>query len=194
MNQQRKLANHDGLTGLLNKRYFIAELCEMVVNSEREAQELALFIFDIDHFKNYNDTNGHPAGDDLLKSLAGLLIDTMRPSDLCCRYGGEEFLVVLPQTDGKTAMAVAERIRAAIEEHPFKHQENQPGKNLTISGGVAVFPEHGDGHEVLIVSADKALYESKAAGRNRVALYRNVELSRSEDEPEIELQPARQEA
>lgn len=169
-------ANHDGLTGLLNKRHFMQSLSEMIYESDLEAQPVSLFIFDIDHFKNFNDTNGHPAGDALLKSLSKLIQKSVRPGDWVCRYGGEEFIVAMPNTNGVAAMVAAERICSAIEKFKFEFQENQPGGNLTISGGVAEFPRDGaDCHE-LTQNADKALYQSKHAGRNRVTRYRGVSI------------------
>jgi diguanylate cyclase (GGDEF)-like protein len=164
----REQANHDGLTGLMNKRYFLRQLQELIVAAEKEAQPLTVFIFDIDHFKTYNDTNGHLAGDELLRRLAAVIRENLRPGDICCRYGGEEFLIVLPQTDGEQGQMLAESLRGAIESRPFPHQEKQPSGRLTISGGVAVFPQEGETYETLIESADQALYESKRAGRNRV--------------------------
>lgn len=178
----RKQANHDGLTGLLNKRYFLQELGPLIYRAGREASALTLFIFDIDHFKNYNDTNGHPAGDELLKEISALLSKSVRPRDLCCRYGGEEFVVAMPGTDGETGLKVADRIRRAIEDHEFAHQQHQPGGNLTISGGVAEFPHDGNEGAGLVRKADEALYDSKRAGRNRVTRYRGVEIGDAADE------------
>jgi diguanylate cyclase (GGDEF)-like protein len=175
-------ANHDGLTGLLNKRYFMQHLPPLVFQADREARPMALFLFDIDHFKHYNDTNGHPAGDELLRKLAGLLRGNLRPGDWCCRYGGEEFIVAMPNADGNAAMHAAERIRRAIEEFPFEHQDKQPTGNMTISGGVAVLPKDGISIEELTSHADQALYESKRNGRNRVTRYRGLEIGDVEDE------------
>lgn len=169
-------ANHDGLTGLLNKRSFQHRLSEMIVESERQAKPLGLFIFDIDHFKNYNDTNGHTAGDELLKSLGQLLKNSIRPDDLCCRWGGEEFIIAMPDTDGPSAQLAAERVRRAIEDYPFEHQEKQPNGNVTISGGVAVGPADGSDVTSLTSHADEALYESKRGGRNRIGRYRGVRI------------------
>ena len=174
VNVLKDQANHDGLTSLLNKRCFMEKLSETIVTAEKEAQPLTLFIFDIDHFKTYNDTNGHPAGDELLRRLSALLKQQMRPRDLCCRYGGEEFMVAMPRTDSKEGFAAAERIRSVIEEQDFPHQEKQPGGNLTISGGVAVFPTASARGDELIQCADDALYESKAKGRNQLTLFRTV--------------------
>jgi len=187
----REQANHDGLTGLLNKSYFMHELASLMLTTQREAQQLALFIFDIDHFKVYNDSNGHPAGDTLLRRLAGLLKSIVRPGDWCCRYGGEEFMVAMPQTNGRDAMAVSERIRRAIEEEPFELEKSQPNGRVTISGGVAVIPKDGESIEELIERADQALYQSKTAGRNRVTRYRHVGIGELEDDtaPEGALEP-----
>ena len=178
----RAQANHDGLTGLLNKRFFMSELAEIIVKSESKAQPLSLFLFDIDHFKNYNDTNGHPAGDELLRGLGRLIQNNVRPGDSCCRYGGEEFIVGMPGTDARAAIQVAERIRAAIEDHRFAHAENQPDGKVTISGGVAAFPKDGTDINELTRNADEALYECKRAGRNRVARYRGIQIGMSDDE------------
>jgi diguanylate cyclase (GGDEF)-like protein len=183
--QKSKLAdqaNHDGLTGLLNKSYFMHELASLMLTTQREAQQLALFIFDIDHFKVYNDSNGHPAGDVLLRKLASLLKSIVRPGDWCCRYGGEEFMVAMPQTNGRDAMAVSERIRRAIEQEPFPLEASQPNGRVTISGGVAVIPKDAESIEELIERSDKALYQSKTAGRNRVTRYRHVAIGDLEDD------------
>jgi len=181
-------ANHDGLTGLLNKNSFQRRLGEMIVESERAARPLGLFIFDIDHFKCYNDTNGHTDGDELLRRFGELLKNSVRPDDLCCRWGGEEFIVAMPDTDGPSSVQAAERIRRAIEDYPFKHEENQPNGNLTISGGVAVAPHDGSDVTMLTRHADQALYESKKTGRNRVTRYRGVEIgSVSEDDYRVPL-------
>jgi diguanylate cyclase (GGDEF)-like protein len=169
-------ANHDGLTGLLNKRSFLQQLPPLIFQADRQARPLALFLFDIDHFKNYNDTNGHPAGDELLRELARLLKQNVRPGDWCCRYGGEEFIVAMPDTDGPAAMLAAERIRKAIEGHEFEHQARQPNGNLTISGGLAVLPSDGVSIEELTSHADQALYESKRRGRNRTMRYRGIDI------------------
>jgi diguanylate cyclase (GGDEF)-like protein len=169
-------AHHDGLTALLNKNQFMFELGKLIYHAERSAQKLSVFIFDIDHFKAYNDANGHPAGDELLKSLARLIKENLRPGDMASRYGGEEFVVAMPETDGATATAIAERIRAAIAAHRFPHGDSQPGGKLTISGGVASFPVDGSNGTELIGHADQALYQAKAAGRNRVIRHKGVEI------------------
>ncbi len=178
----REQAAHDGLTGLLNKRQFMVDLGVLINRAERRAQPLGLFMFDIDHFKSYNDSHGHLAGDEVLKRVARVIRESLRPGDLACRYGGEEFLVTMPLTDGPATFQAAERIREAIATHPFAHGSAQPGGRLTISGGVAAFPVDGTIGTDLIRHADQALYQAKAAGRNRVILYKGVDFGDSGDE------------
>jgi diguanylate cyclase (GGDEF)-like protein len=183
----REQAHHDGLTGLLNKRYFLGErLPTLFYEAHCGAKKLALFIFDIDHFKTYNDTNGHPEGDELLRSLARLLRENLRPGDLCCRYGGEEFVIVMPGTTASAAMEVANRIRETIEVFEFPHQEKQPNGSVTISGGVAIYPEDGEDVAELTRHADEALYESKRGGRNRIARYHGVNIGDVGDDRDLE--------
>jgi len=184
----RELANTDGLTGLLNRRYLIGEMGEpgelskMINAAETDVHQLSLFIFDIDHFKLYNDNNGHPEGDYVLRELAALVRQSIRPTDFCCRYGGEEFMVAMPETDGENAMRVAERIRKAIAEHPFRHRDAQPEGCISISGGVASFPQDGNSVIELTQHADQALYDSKRAGRNRTTRYRGVNIGDVDEE------------
>ncbi len=173
----REQAHHDGLTSLLNKRYFLKEKLGLAINeAERENRPLGVFIFDIDHFKHFNDTNGHVAGDQVLKEVATVLRANLRSEDIACRYGGEEFVVAMPGADSREAMRVAERIRLAIESHPFPSREKQPGGRVTISGGVSVFPAHGTNGNDLIHRADQALYRAKRDGRNRVVLHRDFQM------------------
>lgn len=174
-------ANHDGLTGLLNKRHFLLELGNLIHKAERENLPLSVFMFDIDHFKKYNDQNGHQDGDELLKTIARVLRKCVRPGDLVGRYGGEEFLLAMPDTDRDGALTAAQRVREAIESYPFAHGEKQPLGKLSISGGVAAFPADGTQGPDLIRNADQALYRAKAEGRNRVFAYRAVEFGESGD-------------
>ncbi|MBZ5639575.1 MAG: GGDEF domain-containing protein [Acidobacteriia bacterium] len=172
----REQANHDGLTGLVNKRHFMKSLGILIDAAGRRAQPLAVFMFDIDHFKRYNDSNGHQAGDEILRGVADVLRRSLRPQDLAGRYGGEEFIVAMPLTDGTQAFQAAERIRDAIATHPFAHRETQPDGVLSISGGVAVFPVDGQNSTDLIRHADQALYKAKADGRNRVARHKGFDI------------------
>ena len=123
-------------------------------------------MLDIDFFKIYNDKLGHQAGDKILKELALLLKNQSRKMDFACRYGGEEFTIILPQADKKEAFYIAERLRENIAKHPFIHQEILPKKTLTVSIGLATFPQDGSCASDLIAYADKVLYEAKKKGKN----------------------------
>ncbi len=179
-------ADTDGLTGLSTRRSFAIRLAEEVVRCRNYADPLSLLILDVDHFKHYNDTNGHPAGDEVLRRVADALRKSFRRTDMVARYGGEEFVVLMSGLHKEKACALAERLRAHIEALDFPHGASQPLGRVTISAGVATFPEDGATGEDLLSSADRALYDAKRAGRNRVVSYRGPELS---DEGEA-LQPA----
>jgi diguanylate cyclase (GGDEF)-like protein len=157
----------DGLTGLYNYRYFKRRLEDEFLRSSRYHHSLSLVLFDVDHFKNFNDTMGHPAGDVVLKTVAQILQSTIRKTDIAVRYGGEEFCVILPETDMNSAYIFAERFRKQIDAHHFEGEEVQPGKSLTISVGMASFPQDADSPASLLEKADNALYEAKSSGRNR---------------------------
>ena len=157
------LAATDGLTGLLNHRALHERLAEEFLRASRHSQPLSLLMLDLDHFKTINDTRGHLAGDDALRALAGVLSQAARESDIVARCGGEEFVVILPQTDADGALLLAERMRAAVEA------ADGPLNSVTVSIGVcALCPDHAD-FAVLLRCVDAALYRSKAAGRNQVA-------------------------
>lgn len=151
------LAVRDGLTGLFNRRYF-NELINIEINRiKRSPATLSLLMLDIDNFKNYNDTQGHPAGDELLKKAAKVFKNSVRAVDMVCRYGGEEFIVMLPQTAKAVAQIIAERLRV------------QTGLYLptTVSIGIATLPEDAQSAEDLIQKADDALYQAKKSGKNK---------------------------
>jgi len=173
----RESANRDGLTGLFNKRYFMANLAEAILHAEKNHQNLSLFIFDIDHFKTYNDTNGHLAGDEALKITGRILSESVREGDLAARYGGEEFVVILPDTSKKNALAAAQKIRKTVEEYDYPHEGSQPSGKVTISGGVATYPYDARNTGDIIRCADDALYRGKKEGRNRVYGFENRYLS-----------------
>jgi diguanylate cyclase (GGDEF)-like protein/PAS domain S-box-containing protein len=160
-----KLATTDGLTGLKNHRAFQEHLEQEIERARRYNYSLSLALLDVDKFKAYNDTFGHPAGDQVLKQVGATLLKTARKSDLPARYGGEEFAVILPHTDKAGALRFAERLRKAIEKI------KDPNRAISASLGVATLtPVMADRAE-LIAQADAALYASKKAGRNRVTHY-----------------------
>lgn len=164
----KDLAIKDGLTELYNHRYFKEKLESEIQVAKRLQHPVSLVFFDIDHFKSYNDINGHPMGDMLLRSLADILRKSIRTTDIPCRYGGEEFAVILPHTNLEGAMITAEKVRKTIEVTEFPNQEKQPNGNVTISIGVAEVPSHADDISKLIAVVDEALYKSKTGGRNMV--------------------------
>lgn len=161
----------DEKTGLYNYRYFKQTISEEMKRAERYGRNLSLVMMDIDYFKHYNDTNGHAMGDLLLKELAGLLKDSVRETDLVARFGGEEFVLMLPETPRETAFKLADNIRLRIKNHSFPMEEKQPNKDLTVSMGVAPFPSKNIlTSDALIEKADQALYKAKKRGRNRVCM------------------------
>lgn len=171
LEETQQLAITDGLTQLFNHRYFQQRLKEEFSRAERYEHPLSLVIFDIDYFKNYNDSHGHPMGDVILKEISSLLKSNIRPTDFAARYGGEEFVILVVETDKKGAELFAEKFRKTVETTHFEHQEQQPNKNLTISLGVANFPADAHSPQELINMADKALYKAKESGRNQVKVY-----------------------
>lgn len=166
-----QLAQTDPLTQLLNRRALTERITAEMERALRYDSTLALLMIDLDHFKRVNDTYGHLVGDDVLRDVAKLLVDTIRVSDIVARYGGEEFLVLLPETDDAGAESFADRIRAAVEEHDFTDGGEHPQLRLTASIGVAMYPAaRVESVEDLFARADAALYRAKADGRNRVRL------------------------
>ena len=161
-------ANVDGLTRIYNKRHLLGALGEQIYQAEQDLSTLSVFLFDIDNFKNYNDVNGHIAGDELLKELAGLVKDNVRDENIFGRFGGEEFLVILLGTSTREAMLAAENIRSLIAGHNFPFAARQPLGVLSISGGVATYPSDAQDSVSLLRTADEALYAAKDKGRNRV--------------------------
>lgn len=160
------LALHDGLTNLYNHRHFVATLKTEIDKAARINAPVSLLMADIDNFKRYNDTHGHPKGDSLLREIARILLENTRQRDIVARYGGEEFVIILPITGRYGARRVAETIRAHIEAYAFEG-EDLSGP-ITITLGVAVFPEDASTAEQLIQHADDALYRGKDEGKNRV--------------------------
>mgnify|MGYP000213688142 CR=1 FL=1 len=165
----RILSTVDEMTGMFNFRYFKTALALEHPRAERFQKPYAVVFCDIDNFKHYNDRNGHPAGDALLKEMAQLIIGCARTTDLCARYGGEEFVVLCPETNWEQAMVLAERIRSVVAAHPFAHAAAQPKGHLSFSIGVASYPADGQTPEQVLHAADQAMYHSKASGRNLVS-------------------------
>ena len=163
----QRLSVTDRLTELYNHGHFKQRLDEEFKRAARFGHSLSLIMLDLDDFKAFNDTFGHPRGDRLLKSVAGAITCNLRSMDLAARYGGEEFVVVLPETDVDGALAVAERIRADVEELRIEGPESAPVLK-TISAGVATFPNHAASSLRLLESADAAMYRAKRGGKNRV--------------------------
>lgn len=159
-------AHMDSLTNLWNHGYFQYLLGVEYERAKATSTNLSLVMVDIDDFKVYNDTLGHQAGDKILKEVAQLLKNQSRKMDYVCRYGGEEFAVILPYTDKKEAMMIAQRLRENIAKHHFVQQEILPNKVLTASLGVSSYPNNGTTPAELIAYSDKALYEAKHQGKN----------------------------
>jgi two-component system, cell cycle response regulator len=164
-----EMAITDALTGLYNRRYMETYLATAVEQALARGKPLALLLLDVDHFKLINDTYGHDAGDDVLREFAVRLRKSIRGIDLACRYGGEEFVVVMPETESDVAATVAERIREQIANEPFPIRNGSSAINVTISIGIAALADADDGPEVLLKRADQALFRAKRDGRNRVA-------------------------
>lgn len=164
------MAIKDPLTGLYNRRYFNEKIEEEISRARRTRLPVSLIYMDIDHFKKYNDQNGHPMGDVLLKMFAQVLKKTSRRNDVIARIGGEEFVIILPHTDKMGAAIKAEKLRRVIEATPFPHGEKQPLGKVSSSMGVSEYPAHCHDSEGLVKAADEALYQVKSTTRNRVCL------------------------
>lgn len=158
----------DELTDLHNRRYIQEELKHEIERCKRFNRPLSILVADIDWFKNYNDRYGHPEGDKILKQVSNILKEKSRAIDIVSRYGGEEFLLVLPETNKKDAVLLAERLREAVEKSQFKKESTQPNGKLTISLGLATYPIDAPSIDALIKKADQALYRAKRKNRNQV--------------------------
>ncbi len=167
--QLREQSTHDALTGLYNRRYLEENLGRELIRAKRDGHCVSIVMGDLDHFKAVNDRYGHLAGDAALRVFAELMKYNSRGSDIYCRYGGEEFLLVLPGMTERTAFERAEQLRQAIAEKPVKFGGIDIA--ITASFGVSAFPQHGKNGDELTAAADKALYAAKEAGRNQVKGY-----------------------
>ena len=172
--QTVKLSLTDPLTGLHNRRHFFARLDLEIMRARRYGSPVSVAMFDIDHFKNLNDTHGHAAGDVVLQELGHHLQRNVRRVDIVARFGGEEFCVILPSVTKEEAGIASEKLRRLIAETPFPGGDTQPGGRLTVSVGYATLPGDADDVDSLLDAADTALYASKHAGRNRSTPYQEA--------------------
>jgi diguanylate cyclase (GGDEF)-like protein/PAS domain S-box-containing protein len=177
----RNQSVRDGLTGLYNRRYLQESLEREINRATRTGRPVAVIISDVDHFKKFNDTHGHEAGDAVLVAVANLFLTKLRKADIPCRFGGEEFVLILPEANLEDAAAKAESLRAAVRELEITHDRDVLGR-ITLSLGVAAFPEHGAEPDLLLKLADEALYEAKRGGRDQVVCARGPA-------PEPQVQP-----
>jgi diguanylate cyclase (GGDEF)-like protein len=163
-----RLANFDSLTGLYNRQAILSKLRELINRAKRYKEDFSVSMLDIDHFKKVNDRYGHLTGDDVLEKIAALIRQNIRDTDIAGRYGGEEFIIILPQANLSSALVVAERIRNIIENAEMKDSAGNVFA-ITVSQGLSGW-ERGEDAYSLISRADEALYKAKANGRNRVEI------------------------
>jgi diguanylate cyclase (GGDEF)-like protein len=164
----------DFLTGLRTRGYFEQQLELEIKRSERKKQKFALLMIDIDGFKMLNDRHGHRVGDQILRDVASILMKDMREVDTVARYGGDEFVIILPETSGSGAQFVAQRLRKAVEQAKFFAGSPNQVEHLSLSIGIAVFDTDAQFRRDLIEFADAALYAAKSGGRNQVVLYSDL--------------------
>lgn len=180
--QTQQQARTDTLLGMDNRREFQRRLVEESERAHRHGRPLSLLMFDLDYFKQINDTYGHPAGDDVLRAFAARMRNELRPADRVARYGGEEFSVILPETTADGARVMAERVRHALTDTSIRLPDGREIR-LTVSAGVSCYPDDAESPEELVARADQALYAAKEAGRNRVVLYRETLKAGIEKDP-----------
>ncbi len=170
--QAKRQSITDELTGLANRRHFQTILQREIVQAQRYSSNISMIMADIDNFKRYNDTHGHLQGDIALKKVASILLQNTRGIDMVARFGGEEFVILLPKTTISGARITAEKLREIVAAEEFEgERESQPGGSVTISLGVASYPEHTSNMELLLDMADQALYRAKESGRNQVHIW-----------------------
>jgi len=177
----RRNADTDVLTGLHNRRYFYRMSRRLVEEATQTHAPISLLLIDLDHFKHYNDTNGHDEGDRLLIEFGGLLRGCVPEDAVVARYGGEEFIIMMPSISTDDASGYADYLRHAVASHPFPHRTKQPFGCISISGGIAGFPDHGRSIQEVVRLADSALYKAKNTGRNRIVVHSSC-LSVADDE------------
>jgi diguanylate cyclase (GGDEF)-like protein/PAS domain S-box-containing protein len=168
-------ATRDALTGVFNRRFMAEALDKEVAQASREGSPLSIIMMDVDHFKKFNDTYGHKCGDFVLKELANFLTENSRQGDIVCRYGGEEFAILMPNASENDAFDKAETWRKSYSAKEFHFEGNK--LRITFSAGVATYSADQQEGEKILAAADFALYQSKASGRNQVTLYKPMESS-----------------
>jgi diguanylate cyclase (GGDEF)-like protein len=168
-----KLTITDPLTGVLNRRYLYDRLKDEVARSERHGHQLSLLMLDLDGFKQCNDTFGHLFGDRILKGIAETLLSTVRSIDIVARYGGDEFMIILPETAEPVAVEIAERLRNNVAKQSVRPEDTAGSgpSTLTASIGIVCYPVHGKTIEGLLENVDKALYHAKNKGKNRIEVF-----------------------
>ncbi|MCK4837071.1 MAG: GGDEF domain-containing protein, partial [Candidatus Aminicenantes bacterium] len=171
LKKTRELSITDGLTNLYNQTHFFEMLKHEIEQSRRYKQVFSLIIFDVDDFKKYNDNNGHIYGSRALEQIGSIMKKIFRSSDILARYGGDEYVIILPNTDKVGAFLAADRLRERVENEEFYGEKRQPKGKITISLGITGFPEHGNTVEEILSNADKALYRVKKMGGNRTIIY-----------------------
>jgi diguanylate cyclase (GGDEF)-like protein len=171
LQKTQEMSVTDGLTNLYNQTHLFLLFRLQLKKSQRYHKCFSIIIFDVDHFKNYNDNNGHLKGSDVLRQMGGIMRRCFRSSDVLAKYGGDEFVIILPESDKVGAFLAADRLREEVEAEPFEGREHQPLGKITLSLGISSYPEHGSTIEELLDHADKALYYAKESGRNKTVLY-----------------------
>ncbi len=177
----REMALVDEMTGIYNYRYFMNRLDRELLSAERYGRPMALLLVDIDHFKSYNDMNGHLAGDEALRRLSALFEESIRPSDTVARYGGEEFVIIVPDTDAEAALAQAERLCGIVAREPFTWGDRKTAGALTVSIGVSVYPSMALDKDTLLRQADDSLYYAKQMSGDRAELYNEAVIGVDEE-------------
>lgn len=172
----KQISITDGLTGIYNHRYFHEFLDRELHRAKRTSSKFALMLADVDNFKQYNDANGHLAGDATLRELASILLNTTRKTDFVARYGGEEFAIILPDTAIEGGLNVTASIMKALQDKQWQYADVLPCKRITMSIGVVTYPENSLVKEELIKKADAAMYHAKKTGKNKICYFEGIKL------------------